>query len=320
MMNEAIKAFAEQFAYQPEIIYGGQLKRRKRFVVVGMGGSNLVAELLKATDPGAPVSSHRDYGLPADDVVQDATVIASSASGNTEETLQGFEDARARGLSLVAVSMGGELIARAQKYSVPHIILPNIGVQPRMTLGLALKALLLIMDRDEDIKSVTALANTLKPAAYEAEGRALAGTLKDKVPVIYASMRNRSLAYNWKIKFNETGKIPAFYNVFPELNHNEMTGFDVREGSRHLSKLFHFIFIRDDTDTAEIKKRMDVLEKLLSDRKFPVSNRALAGEGGFERIFKSLILADWAAYHTAQMYGLEAEQVPMVEEFKKLIR
>ena len=147
----------------------------------------------------------------------------------------------------------------------------------------------------------------------------LAETLKGKVPVIYSSATNKSIAYNWKIKFNETGKIPAFYNVVPELNHNEMTGFDAKESSAKLSENFHFIFLKDDSDHPQNLKRMEVMEKLYADRGFPVSVLELRGSSKIEKIFSSLVLADWAAYHTAEIYGLESEQVPMVEEFKKLV-
>jgi glucose/mannose-6-phosphate isomerase len=156
--------------------------------------------------------------------------------------------------------------------------------------------------------------------------------LKNYVPVIYASNHNSSLAEIWKIKLNETGKIPAFYNVLPELNHNEMTSFDVSDSTAELSNKFYFIILKDMGDNPKILKRMQVLEKLYEDRnlkvetiEIPAHNAfSIADAGGknenvWHKIFSSLLLADWTAYYTALEYGLEPEQVPMVEEFKKLI-
>ena len=118
---------------------------------------------------------------------------------------------------------------------------------------------------------------------------------------------------------NETGKIPAFYNLLPELNHNEMTGFDVAEKTKNLSKNFSWIFIHDDKDHTQIKKRMAVVAKLYKKRGLSVINLKLAGKNKWFQIFSNLLVADWASYYTSQNYGLESEQVPMVEEFKKMI-
>ncbi|MBI4272789.1 hypothetical protein HY621_02980, partial [Candidatus Uhrbacteria bacterium] len=109
------------------------------------------------------------------------------------------------------------------------------------------------------------------------------------------------------------------YNVLPELNHNEMTGFDVKETSRQLSEKFFFIFLKDHTDHPRIQKRMDILERLYQDRGLPVRVIDLEGVHPFYKIFSCLVLADWTAIYTAEQYGLESEQVPMVEEFKKLV-
>ena len=159
----------------------------------------------------------------------------------------------------------------------------------------------------------------LAPETLRGAGQKLANELRSKIPVIYASARNAAVAYNWKIKMNETGKIPAFYNVIPELNHNEMTGFDVSEKTKKLSENFHFVFLTDAADHSQIKKRMTVCKKLYENRGLAVTTIALSGDAVFEKIFNSLLLADWAALHTALSYGVSPDGVPMVEEFKKMI-
>jgi len=116
-----------------------------------------------------------------------------------------------------------------------------------------------------------------------------------------------------------TGKIPAFYNVFPESNHNEMTGFDAVEKAKPLLKNFHIIFLRDKTDHLRIQKRMEVVESLYKDRGLPVTKVALNTENIFLKIFESTLTADWTAYYTSQIYGADPSEVPMVEELKKLI-
>lgn len=321
MMQDAIKSFPKQFRYRPKI-EGGKLKKFKKFIIAGMGGSHLAGDIIKTLKPELDIIIHNDYGLPGDlsrPTRGRTLVIASSYSGNTEETISAFEQAVKNNVPVVAIAVGGKLIELAKQYGVPYVQLPDTGIQPRSALGFSLLAMLKAMKLNDVLKEAKGLAKTLDPKALEEKGRALAEKLINHIPIIYASARNMSVAYNWKIKFNETGKIPAFYNVFPELNHNEMTGFDVKDTSRTLSEKFHFIILKDSEDHPQIQKRMQILERLYRERNLPVEVIELAGKSKLEKIFSSLLLADWAAVYTGQNYGLEPEAVPMVEEFKKLI-
>src|SRR3989338_907812 len=159
----------------------------------------------------------------------------------------------------------------------------------------------------------------LHPEKLEAAGKALGQKLVGSVPVVYASTRHFALANNWKIKVNENTKVPIFANVFPELNHNEMNGFDPQAGTRSLSRSFHFVFLRDDEDDPRIVRRMEVLEQLYRERELPVESIALTGASRLEKIFSSLLTADWVSLALAEAYGVNPEPVPLVEEFKKLI-
>lgn len=320
-MREAIINFNKQFGFKPKIENEGNLRRAEKYVVCGMGGSHLAADLLKVWRPELDIIIHRNYDLPALPLteVKKRQIVLSSYSGNTEETLDAYQQAKKAGLKMAAMSVGGELIKRARQDKVPYIQFPDFGLQPRLALGLGMVGLLKFFGEEKAIKELSVLEKTFDPQEYENAGKELAARLLGRVPVIYSSEQNGAIAYNWKIKFNETGKIPGFFNVFPELNHNEMTGFDIREKSRELSRGFYFIILRDTKDHPRILKRMVVLERLYKDRDLTVEVIELNGENVFEKIFSSLILADWAAYYTAQNYGLEAEQVPIVEEFKKII-
>lgn len=314
MMYEAIKNFNKQFEYEPVIENEAKLVKKNKFIVAGMGGSHLAAGLLKIWKPDIDLTVNRDYGLPT--VSSDSLVILSSYSGNTEEVIDAFERGIKSNLKVAVISTGGKLIDLAREHSIPFIQIPNTGIQPRSALGYSLRALLKLIGEEEMLKGLSTLSNTLNPSEYENQGKALAEKLKNKVPVIYSSTRNMPIAYNWKIKFNETGKVPAFYNVFSELNHNEMQGYAIKE----LSEKFHFIILKDKEDNPRILKRMEVLEKMYKNRGMSVDVIEINGEDKYHKVFASLILADWAAYYTAEQYGLEAEQVPMIEEFKKLIK
>jgi len=316
-MRKAIEGFAGQFRYEPVIEQKKNLKKATSFLLAGMGGSHLASEIIQAWNPLSRIKTWSDYGLP--EVEKTCLVILSSYSGNTEETISAYKEAVKRKLNKAVISTGGKLIELAKKDGTPYIKLPATGIQPRSALGFSVRAVLCLMGEEKGLRELRALGKTLNPKNDEDEGRRLAGETKGCVPVVYASRKNSGIAYNWKIKLNETGKIPAFCNVLPELNHNEMTGFDRKPSSKKLSENFFFLLLKDKKDNQKIQKRMEILERLYKERGLKVKQIPLRGRGVFEKIFSSLLLADWIALYTAEGYGLEAEEVPMVEEFKKLM-
>lgn len=325
MIYDDIKNFNKQFEYKPKVENVAVLTKLRKntsgIIVAGMGGSHLGRDVLKSLKPELDLMVWSNYGLPPmhQGDLKKRLVIASSYSGNTEETVDAFLEARKRGVPVAAVAAGGKLISLAKKYKVPYIEMPDLHMQPRMALGLNLRSLLKIMGENSLLRETDKLKTLLYPARLENAGKKLARRLKGKIPVIYASLRNSGLVYNWKIKFNETGKIPAFWDFFPELNHNEMTGFDVKPRTRSFTNKFHFIFLKDSEDDPRILKRMNVLEKLYRERGLSVEVSHLRGQNRLHKFFSSLILADWTSFYIAKMYNIDPENVPIVEDFKKRI-
>ncbi len=319
-MQTAIENFPSQFHFQPVIENKSRLKKAKQVIVLGMGGSHLAADLIQLFDPSFPLRIHSDYGLPAMDkkILKESLILASSYSGNTEEVIDGLQIALKQKLNVAVLAVGGKLIEIAKKQRLPYVQMPNTGIQPRSALGLSLIGMLSLLGQKNLLKQCREVAN-MNAKKIQKSGEAFAKKLLDQIPVIYSSKNNMALAYNWKIKLNETGKIPAFYNIIPELNHNEMTGFDIKDSIKHLGEKFHFIFLQDPEDHPKNQKRMRVTSALYKKRGLHVTMLSLKGKTRFEKIFSSLLLADWTAVALANHYGLESEQVPMVEEFKKLV-
>lgn len=321
MIVDDIKNYGRQFEYEPMVQNAGKLKKYKKFVVCGMGGSHLAADILKAWHPELDVVIWPSYGLPPlrDQDLKERLIIASSYSGNTEETIDAFNAARTKKFPLAVLAARGKLIALAEKHKIPYVQIADFHQQPRMATGLGLMGLLALMGERTWLGEAKQLKNMLSPGREEHRGKDLAKRLHGNIPMVYASFRNAALAHNWKIKLNETGKIPAFDNAVPELNHNEMTGFDAKGPTLSLSRNFHFVFLKDGSDDRRIMKRMSAMEKLFKDRGFPSEVVLLQGKTELQKIFHALLLGDWVAYHTARLYGVDAEPVPMVEEFKKMI-
>ncbi|MFT5180088.1 MAG: glucose/mannose-6-phosphate isomerase [Candidatus Paceibacteria bacterium] len=320
-MEDAIKNFNKQFSFNPEIVNKENLDTHNNFIVCGMGGSHLATGLLKMYKPGINLYVHRDYGLPPydDEFLKDSLLIASSYSGNTEEVVDFLEEGYSKGYKMAVISTGGKLIEFAKENNLPYVELPDTGIQPRSALGYSLIGMSALVGEYPCCDGLKKLENVLNPISLKEEGKSLAENLKGKIPIIYSSTRNLPLAYNWKIKMNETGKVPAFYNVFSELNHNEMAGMDVIDTTKELSKNLHFIFLKDPSDNPKVQNRMDVTEKLYEERGLNVTKLTLVGDSLFEKVFNSLILADWIALSIANGNGAEAEQVPIIEEFKRMI-
>jgi glucose/mannose-6-phosphate isomerase len=320
-MYEIIKNFNKQFEYEPQIEGSLSLEGVKIFIAVGMGGSHLAADILNSYDPSFNILIHKNYGLPnlPEETLKQSLIILNSYSGNTEEVIDSFNLSLEKKLKMVSITYNGKLLELSKQYNIPFIKLPEPKIQPRLALGFHAKALLKILNKEKELKEISELVYILKPEEFEEQGNSLAQKIKEKIPIIYASEKNQALAYIWKIKFNEASKIPAFYNVFPELNHNEMTGFDIKEATKHLSQNFIFLILFDEEDHSKIQKRMKILKNLYEERNLKVEILKLEGQNRFYKIFSSLVLANWTSFYLAKEYGVEPEEVPMIEEFKKLI-
>ncbi len=314
-MERIIKKTPAQFLFDPTIEGGTVPTDYEAYIVLGMGGSHLAADLLRMSHPEKSVLVWNDYGLPpvTRALRKKTLVVASSYSGNTEEVIDGLKRAIEEKLPAIAISTGGKLLEVAKTKKIPYITLPDPTIQPRSALGYSFRALLKVLGDNDALAETKKLSKSLDVTVSEEEGRQLAERLRGLIPIIYASNKNEALAYNWKIKFNETGKIPAFANVLPELNHNEMTGFDKSGGN------FFFVLLKDNNDNPRILKRMDVLKGLYEKRGFEVRVLELQGSP-LRKMFSSFLTANWTAYYLALKYGFEPEAVPMVEEFKKLIK
>ena len=321
MMIEALKSFAMQLSFEPQIINAEKLIRDQQLVVCGMGGSHLSADTYALLSPLNIRAIHSDYGLPdlVDEVARRCTYVMSSYSGNTEEILESYDAARTRGFAMCAMAVGGKLIERASADGIPYIQFPNLGLQPRAALGFGCVALAHFAADAAAILELKKLSTALAWESHDAAGTQLAAQLHGKTPIIYATRRNAAIAQNWKIKCNENAKIPAFWNIIPELNHNEITGFDAVDATRALSQQFFVILLRDDDDHPNNLRRMDATQKMYEARGIGVITVAMTGTTRAEKIFNSLMRADWSSVRLGERYGVETEQVPMVEEFKKLI-
>ena len=313
IFEKLISDFPKQFAFEPRVENAEHLPKAGSFVVGGMGGSHLAADLIKAAEPNFDLIIHKNYGLPKLPTHTNLTeklFIAVSYSGDTEETLDFAEQALTKKLPLAAISKGGKLIAFARKNNLPHIILPEVCLPPRMATGFVMNALLKLMGQESEITALRAARFAVEPS------KKIADEIGGRIPLFYTSEQNEAIANYWKIIINETSKRPAFANVFPELNHNEMASF--ANGDRIVD--FVFVFIKDGDDRPRIIKRMVATKQILVELGGNISEINLTGGNRLEKIINSAMLAHWTAYYIARTKNLDPSATPMIEEFKKLIK
>lgn len=319
-MFESIKKMKEQLLWNPEVVgIGVNGLGSRKVIICGMGGSNVASGFLEMLRPDLEIVAHRSYGLPQNAKKEDLIII-SSYSGNTEEALDSFEKAVGGGFNVVVITIGGKLLELSKEKNIPYIQMPNIKIEPRMALGYSLLAMLKTMGDEKNLKKAREFGENFNPEKFEKEGKSFAKKLNGKIPIIYTSWNNKAIAYAWKLKFTEIAKVPAFFNVFPELNHHEMVGFltsgAAPEGVCGSAISSYFIFLKDSNDHPRIQKRMYETQKMLEEKGFNVVVFDLDSES-FEKIFNSLVVADWTSYNLAQNSGFYPEDSSVIEEFKK---
>lgn len=290
----------------------------KNLIICGMGGSALPAEILTEylffeKKSSLPVYICRDYKLPPY-ANKKSLIFISSYSGNTEETVACFKEALKKNLSIIAFTAGGKIETIALKKNIPlvkyKIDFPNF--QPRYAVGYAVNSMLDILTK-YGILAMMPRIPKVDSREKEILGEDLARKIKGSLPIFYASNRFRSLAQNWKIKINENSKTPAFWNVFPEVNHNEMVGFTLPQCS---IKVF---FFRDKEEEPAILKRIKITKELLQKQGVITEIINLEGKDYWEKLFSTLVLGDWVSYYLALEYGQDPTPVKMVEDLKKAL-
>lgn len=301
----------------------------RSLVMLGMGGSAIGADLLKAwLEPQLPlpVTVSREYEVPGY-VGADTLVIAVSYSGNTEETLAAFEDAHRRGASLLGITTGGTLRQRCAALGVPCFALPP-GLPPRASLPYSFFSLLRLLQvlgiHAPDEAELADLLEVLD-AGIRAWGPAetgggeafdLARALDQTIPVIYgAGPGLATVATRWKCQINENAKMAAASAALPEANHNEMAGYSSPQPQRDYARLA-LIMLSDDQARVEVRNRAEVTAAYLRER-LPLHEAAARGRTRLARMFGLVLLGDFVSVYLAWLRGVDPTPVDAIEWLKQ---
>ncbi len=301
----------------------------KNIVLIGMGGSAIGGDLARSylnSKLEVPFHICRHYKMP--EFVDDETlVIASSYSGNTEETLSALDDALDRKAMIAAISTGGMMAEVCKINGIPLATLPA-GMQPRAALGFSFVPLLVLLEK---VKLVPGMVNEIsgtieKLKIYRQEyiedapvknneAKKLAQKLQGKIVIVYSGPTlTDAVAVRWKGQICENSKTLAFANQFAEFNHNELVGWS--DIMRKYSENLVVIILRDKDDHVQIKKRMDIVKPLIEDTGAEVIEVESRGAGELERMFSLIQMGDFVSYYLAILNKQDPTPVITIEMLK----
>jgi glucose/mannose-6-phosphate isomerase len=316
-MKQILLNFPKQFSQGYEITkdFVSPYHGIKNVLVVGMGGSALPGDFLKmyVEKDNIKVSVARDYRL-RKPVSSDTVVFVISYSGNTEETIEALEQLIQTKANIVVLASGGKLVELAHTNNLPLILVPQ-GMQPRCATGYFFSIMVAVLEKMNVVShkqnEIISLAEKLTTVIDHVYLQNLAKRIQGKIPLVYGASDFLFVVRNIKIKFNENSKTQAFFNVFPELNHNEMVGFT------NLVMTPFFLIFQKPNDYERVIKRMHIFVQLMKEKHLETEIILLRGKTMLEWIFEASYMGDWLSYYLALAYGIDPEPVVMVEDFKK---
>ena len=305
-----------------------EYRQVNNIVVLGMGGSAIGGDLLRAlAEPecALPIVTNRDYTVPAF-VNAETLVIASSYSGNTEETLSAFAQARERGAKLLTITTNGKLARQAREQGVPLLTF-RYQSQPRAALGYSLVSLIGIVqklgfigdksdDLEEAITVMEALQEEIRETVPIAENPAkqLAKRLYGHLPLIYGSGCLAEVAHRWKTQLNENAKAWSFFEQLPELNHNAVVGYQFPED---LAERILVVMLVSSLDHPRHKARFQVTQEILAKHRIAYETIEARGKSLLAQMLSAIHFGDYVSYYLALLYEIDPTPVTVIDYLKE---
>ena len=298
-----------------------------KVVVLGMGGSAIGGDLassLVAAESRVPVLVHRGYSLPAS--IDDKTlVIASSYSGMTEETLSAFEQTAGTGAKKLVITTGGKIMAMAQQQNLP-VFTFSYKAQPRAALPFSLFPIIsflqqlgFIADKSADVAETVAVLEQLSGEINETvpleqnRAKQLALKLHGHLAVIYGAGITAEVAHRWKTQLNENGKAWAFYEVFSELNHNAVVGYQFPP---QLASKIMVVLLSSSHLLQRIQLRYRVTSQLLEQAKVKQQTIDGHGQSPLAQMMSLVLIGDYVSYYLAILNQTDPSPVKAIDFLK----
>lgn len=323
MMDQLIQRFTEQLREAIDI--GRSAKIRKpdtdisHVYVAGLGGSGIGADFVASfIDKHCPVPYlvGKGYDIPAY-IDQHSYCIASSYSGNTEETLSAFDHMRRQGAQVLCISSNGKLIELAEEHGYDQIKVPSDWPSPRACLGYSVVAqmftlLHLGLIKEELIQQLEPAITLLEQEEDDIRGKAerIASFLHNRIPIIYISGEMEPVAVRFRQQINENAKMLCWHHTIPEMNHNELVGWRTRNQDLAV------VFFRNRSDFIRNAARIDINKEIIGNYTDTTIEVYSKGTNLIERSLYLVHLGDWISWYLAQLRGVDAVEVEVIDFLK----
>lgn len=301
----------------------------KNIVFSGLGGSAIGADLLRSyliDEIRIPIFVSRDYTLPRF-VGKDSLFLACSYSGETEETLSSYAEAKQKGAKVVVMTSGGKLEIIAKEDKIPVIYIPG-GDPPRTALGYSFFSWLDVLckfgfigDRTRDAEETIADMKGFRDseigpriALADNIAKKLARELSGKYAIIYGANKHiDSVVVRWRSQLAENAKTLASTHLFPEMSHNETVGW---EGPKKLLKDFAVVMLRDESEHPRVAKRIEITKAMIGKESKVIELRS-KGRNLLSRMFNLINTGDFVSYYLAVLNGIDPTPVERITCLKK---
>jgi len=297
-------------------------------IISGLGGSAISADLIKnflKEELSIPLFVNRNYSLPK--FANEKTLfIASSYSGNTEETISSLKQAVELGCKIICISTGGEIESIAKSKNITCIKVQE-GFQPRYSLGLSFFSLLKVFQELKFIKDQSSVVEKIKSiwkkngkdfSTEETTAYNIAESLLGFIPVIYSvADSTSSVGYRFKCQLNENSKVHAFHNEVPEMNHNEIIGWESYRETQFHSKI---VIISDEIYHPQIKKRFNILKEIFSKSGVEIIYLKSNEENFKVRLLDLIYLGDWISYYLGVLRGFDPSEIDNIHTLKEKLK
>jgi glucose/mannose-6-phosphate isomerase len=307
-----------------------QYAKTSNVVIAGMGGSAIGGDIVRRlamAESNVPVWVHRDYGLPAF-VDENTLVIASSYSGNTEETLSAFTKALGTRSKKLVITSGGKLKHLAEQKGIPALVI-DYQAAPRAALPHSFVSLVgifqklgLLADKSADLQEALNILRKLsrdlietRPLAYN-PAKQLATKLRGRVAVIYGAEMLSEAAQRWKGEFNENSKAWAFFESFPELNHNAVVGYEFPPEAK---ERIHVLLLRSSSFHPRNLLRYDVTAKLLAEAGITYEFVEARGKTTLAQVLSLVLLGDYASFYLSMLNEVDPTSTDAIDFVKQYL-
>jgi glucose/mannose-6-phosphate isomerase len=321
-MKALIEAFPSNIAEGLNIANATTFRKVDReihnIVICGMGGSGIGGMIVSQwLEPefSVPVTLCQDYSIP-NFVSKNTLVIASSYSGNTEETIMSVEQANKKGAYIIGVTSGGKLQSFCESNGMDCVLVPG-GNPPRSALAYSLVQLVNIFVHLDmvDAKNIISLENARQlilnhSEEIHSEAKKLAEITNGRVPIFYSVPQYEGIAYRAKQQFNENSKMLCWPNVIPEMNHNELVGWGGGDDR------FTVVFLDSGDLNERNRLRAEITLKHISTKTDRVHTVLAKGNNAIEKSLYLINIIDWASFYSAEMRNVDAIEIVIIDYLK----